>query len=69
MIKELLVDTLKDKNRVLYKIFEKDKLNQLIEDESEIEPFYGQLMGKTSFFAYLYQIDYWFKEYKMRFED
>ena len=69
MIKELLVDTLKDKNSVLYKIFDIDKLNELIEDESEIEPFYGQLMGKTSFFAYLYQIDYWFKEYKMRLED
>ena len=26
-------------------------------------------LEKTALFAYLYQIDYWFKEYKMRLED
>ena len=69
MIKELLIETLKDENSVLYQIFDVNKLKELLDDESEIDPFYGQLMGKTSLFAYLYQIDYWFKEYKMRLED
>ena len=35
----------------------------------EIEPWYGQLMRKTALLAYIYQIDYWFKEYKMRLEE
>jgi hypothetical protein len=32
------------------------------------EPWYGQLMRKTSFLAYLYQIDYWYKKYNIRIE-
>ena len=53
----------------LYLKYRNNKLKELLDDESEIDPFYGQLMGKTSLFAYLYQIDYWFKEYKMRLEE
>ena len=38
-------------------------------DNNEMnEPWYGQLMRKTSFLAYLYQIDYWYKKYNIRID-
>lgn len=68
--KGLLIEALEDKNSVLYKLFNIDKLNELIKDNNELEvPWYGQLMRKTSLMAYLYQIDYWFKKYNVRIED
>ena len=40
-----------------------------MESDSELDlPWYGQLMRKTAFLAYLYQIDYWSKEYKIEIE-
>ena len=68
MVKDLVKEVLKDKESVLYKIFDINKINELI-DMEEIEPWYGQLMRKTALLAYLYQIDYWFKEYNMRLEE
>lgn len=69
LVKDLLIKALEDNNSVLYKIFNIDKIKELLDSENDIEPWYGQLMRKTALFAYLYQIDYWFKEYKMRLED
>ena len=70
IVKNLLLNTLKDKDSILNKIFNADKIKELIIDKEELdEPWYGQLMGKTQMMAYLYQIDYWFKEYNMRLED
>ncbi len=69
-VKELLKEVLKDKNSILYELFDIDKINSLIESNEELStPWYGQLMRKTAFFAYLYQIDYWYREYNIRIED
>ena len=68
-VKDLLNEVLKDKNSILYQLFDIDKIKELLDSNEEIEPWYGQLMRKTALFAYLYQIDYWFKEYKMRLEE
>lgn len=66
----LLEDTLKDSNSVLYKIFNIEEIKKIMYSDEEMKfPWYGQLMRKTAFLAYLFQIDYWFKEYNLRIED
>lgn len=65
----LLTEVLEDKNSVLYEIFDIDKIRDILNSDEELEvPWYGQLMRKTAFLAYLYQIDYWFKTYKIKLE-
>ncbi|MBQ9124135.1 MAG: asparagine synthase (glutamine-hydrolyzing) [Acholeplasmatales bacterium] len=69
-VKELLIECLNDKNSILYELLDIDYLNNLISSDDELEaPWYGQLMRKTALFAYLYQIDYWFKKYNIRIEE
>ena len=65
----LLKEVLEDKSSILYEIFDIDKINEILNSTEELEvPWYGQLMRKTAFLAYLYQIDYWFKTYKIQLE-
>ena len=69
-IKELLLKTLEDKNSILYELFDIEKIMKLLNSKEELKtPWYGQLMRKTSFFAYLYQIDYWYRKYNIRIEE
>lgn len=66
---ELLNTALEDKDSILYEIFDIEKIRNIMDSEEELEvPWYGQLMRKTAFLAYLYQIDYWFKTYKIKLE-
>lgn len=70
MVKELLYSCLEDKESVLYKIFNIERIKEIMESDDELDvPWYGQLMRKTSLLAYLYQIDYWYKKYNIRIED
>lgn len=66
MIK-LLKKRLKNKKSVLYKIFDYDKLMNLIETggESFKTPWFGQLMTGPELLAYLYQFDIWAVKYKI----
>ena len=66
MIK-LLKKRLKNKKSVLYKIFDYDKLVNLIETggESFKTPWFGQLMTGPELLAYLYQFDIWAVKYKI----
>lgn len=69
MVVNLLKEALEDKNSILYEIFDMDKILEIMNSDEELEvPWYGQLMRKTAFLAYLYQIDYWFKTYQMKLE-
>lgn len=69
-IKELLLKTLEDKKSILYELFDIEKIMKLLNSKEELKtPWYGQLMRKTSFFAYLYQIDYWYRKYNIRIEE
>lgn len=69
-VKELLYSCLEDKESVLYKIFNIERIKEIMESDDELDvPWYGQLMRKTSLLAYLYQIDYWYKKYNIRIED
>lgn len=66
---KLLKEVLKDKKSILYEIFDISKIEEILNSTEELEvPWYGQLMRKTAFLAYLYQIDYWFKTYKIKLE-
>ncbi|MDE7264212.1 MAG: asparagine synthase (glutamine-hydrolyzing) [Anaeroplasmataceae bacterium] len=66
---KLLEEVLLDSNSILYEIFDIHKIRDIMQSDEELEvPWYGQLMRKTAFLAYLYQIDYWFKTYKIKLE-
>ena len=66
----MLLKTLEDKNSILYELFDIEKIMKLLNSKEELKtPWYGQLMRKTSFFAYLYQIDYWYRKYNIRIEE
>jgi asparagine synthase (glutamine-hydrolysing) len=67
-VKEELLNIING-DSILNELFNKEKLIEFINDPNEMEqPWYGQLMRKTSFLAYLYQIDYWYKKYKIRID-
>lgn len=67
---KLLKKRLKNKNSILYKIFDKEKLNELIlsRGESFRSPWFGQLMTGPELIAYLYQFDVWADHYKIKLE-
>lgn len=67
IVTKLLKKRLKNKNSILYKIFDKEKLNELIETKGESfeSPWFGQLMTGPQLLAFLYQIDIWASIYKI----
>ena len=66
----MLLKTLEDKNSILYELFDIEKIMKLLNSKEELKtPWYGQLMRKSSFLAYLYQIDYWYRKYNIRIEE
>ena len=66
LVSNLLKESLEDKGSVLYKIFDIDEINKLLDSKSDdILPWFGQLMTKPQLIAYLYQFDYWFKKYNI----
>ena len=67
IVTKLLKKRLKNKNSILYKIFDTEKLNELIETKGESfdSPWFGQLMTGPQLLAFLYQIDIWASIYKI----
>lgn len=67
IVKKLLKKELKNKNSILYKIFDKDALTKLIESNGSSfkNPWFGQLMTGPQLLAYLYQFSYWARKYKI----
>ena len=65
IVSRLLKKRLKNKNSILYKIFDKDKLKELIDTNgsSFTTPWFGQLMTGPQLLAYLYQFDIWAVKY------
>lgn len=57
-----------NKDTPLYKIFDKEKLQELLKIDEFDTPWYGQLMRYDAMLAWLYQIDYWLCEYNVRIE-
>lgn len=67
LVTNLLKERLKNKDSILYKLFDSDKINELIKTKgsSYKEPWFGQLMTGPQLIAYLYQLDVWAFEYQI----
>lgn len=70
IVTKMLRKRLKRKNNVIYKIFDKDKIRELIgtNGSSFKTPWFGQLMTGPQLLAYLYQFDVWADKYKIILE-
>lgn len=69
MVVGLLEEVLKNQDSILYRLFDITKIRHLMDTDQELSvPWYGQLMRKTAFLAYLYQIDYWYRTYHIEIE-
>ena len=69
LVSDLLRERLKNKNSKMYKIFDIDKINELLDrNDDDILPWYGQLMTKPQLIAYLYQFDLWLEEYNIEID-
>lgn len=66
-IKEKLVDILNDSDCRIKDFIDTNYLNLLMENESDYgKPWFGQLMAVPQLYAYLVQIDFWLKHYKIK---
>ena len=69
IVSKLLKERLKDKTSIIYKIFDINKIEELIETKgnSYTKPWFGQLMTGPQLIAYLYQFDLWAEIYEIKF--
>lgn len=70
IICEKLTECIKDDTSILNIIFDKEKINELIETKAEniTTPWFGQLMKGPQLLAYLYQMHFWAKHYDVKLE-
>ena len=69
MVAGIVDEVLKNQDSILYRLFDITKIRHLMDTDEELSvPWYGQLMRKTAFLAYLYQIDYWYRTYHIEIE-
>jgi asparagine synthase (glutamine-hydrolysing) len=66
-VQQQLKEILTDKSSVLYELFNRDLLNELVDSggNSFKEPWFGQLMSGPQLLAYFIQLDIWFKAYNI----
>ncbi len=56
----------RDENAIVSSLFDHDAVFALMEDPNSLtEPWYGQLMRTPQIFAYIIQLERWFKKYKV----
>ena len=67
-IRNIVLNILDNDDSILNLLFDKEKLISFINNDDLDVPWYGQLMRKTAWLAYLYQLDYWYKKYNVRIE-
>lgn len=66
-VTKLLKKRLENKNSYLYKIFDINEINNLLDNkDDDLLPWFGQLMTKPQLIAYLYQFDLWIEEYNIK---
>ncbi len=67
IVKSLLETSLQNKNSILYELFDKKALKDLLTTNNDTfnTPWFGQLMTKPQLIAYLFQFDFWFNEYNL----
>ncbi|TYQ15297.1 UNVERIFIED_CONTAM: asparagine synthase (glutamine-hydrolysing) [Acetivibrio alkalicellulosi] len=58
-----LLEILNDRNSILHKLLNIKEINSMLEGKSDYgKPWFGQLMATPQMFAYLIQVDLWFRE-------
>lgn len=64
-VRTMLSARLDDISSPLHQLLNTEKVKDLVASKSEFlpGPWFGQLMGSTQFLAYLWQLDYWWREY------
>ncbi len=68
-VTKLLKERLENKNSVLYKLFDKNRINDLLNrEDDDMLPWFGQLMTRPQLIAYLYQIDLWCEKYHIEIQ-
>ena len=68
-VTNMLKERLKNPNSSLYKIFDINEINKLLDGKTDDNiPWFGQLMTKPQLIAYLYQFDLWIEEYNINIE-
>ena len=64
LVVKLLREKMQDPTSILPELFQNQALENLIQHPEQLcTPWYGQLMRVPQIFAYLLQIDYWFRTY------
>lgn len=71
IVKGMLESILQDRSSILYELFDREKLHQIVETEgaSFKEPWFGQLMTGPQLLAHLVQIHHWFNDYQINIVD
>ncbi len=66
-VTNLLYERLENEDSILYKVFDINEIEKLLEDDGEMsKPWFGQLMTKPQLIAYLYQFDKWVTDYEIK---
>lgn len=68
IVSEMLKKRLSNEKSLLFNIFDKEKIIELLNQESNNTPWYGQLMSYPQLIAYLYQFDVWLEKYNIVLE-
>ncbi|WP_069650399.1 asparagine synthase (glutamine-hydrolyzing) [Caloranaerobacter ferrireducens] len=68
-VQEWMREILQDKKSPILQIIDIDKVTEIVETEGKSfkKPWFGQLMTGPQLIAYLIQIDYWMREYNVRY--
>ncbi len=64
LVSQLLREMLDDPSATIFQIVEREALSALLTEET-VWPWYGQLMKKPQTIAYMLQINFWLKHYKI----
>ena len=65
MVSDLLQEVLADNNAPIFQIVSREALEGLLQTE-QAWPWYGQLMKKPQTIAYILQVNFWLKHYKIQ---
>lgn len=67
LLSDKLIDIIKDKNAPIQNLIDMEKINMFIKTPADYDkPWFGQLMAGPQLMAYIIQIDYWLKKYKVK---
>lgn len=66
LLADKIMDILSDNTAPVMRFLDRDKVLQFLKSPSDYgKPWYGQLMARPQMMAYIIQIDYWLRKYKI----